>query len=325
MFDKLNPLELRGPDFLLFYGMLVILVLVITQFLRMWKMSRHENDLPVDELKDPLNLAVMAGGENRMLLTVLMMLKAANTVRFLRTSQGWRCKAGSRPNTDNRELLVAWEQIAEYGEEGCRLDAIHWKLKPLYQIRSQELALLGLRPVSKDYMKLKLTGSLLFLGLMILGISKVVVGLERSRPVGFLVVGLILTGLLWKFFMEHTPNLTAKGERLLSSTMEKASRLHIRNRIKSITEPLSDSERIVLLGTGVAMYNYSFLQGMGLYDIADFAKEHFASFGASSGWWEPSSKGSGGVGCSGSGCSGGSGCGGGGCGGGCGGCGGCGG
>lgn len=57
-----NPLDMRGPQFLLFYAIVGLLILFLLRILIKWKESRWP--LPKLNLTDPYEIAVLRGGEN---------------------------------------------------------------------------------------------------------------------------------------------------------------------------------------------------------------------------------------------------------------------
>jgi hypothetical protein len=127
----------------------------------------------------------------------------------------------------------------------------------------------------------------------LLGAAKLVVGLSRGKPVGILIVGLVVLAVVW-FMFQKLPRRTRAGDRVLKEIQNKYHNQRGTEFGSEKTAPISE----LVLAAG--------LFGMTAVDHPEVAKLHAAiqSVPASSG---------------------GEGCGGGGCGGGCGGCGGCGG
>jgi hypothetical protein len=136
---------------------------------------------------------------------------------------------------------------------------------------------------------------------------KVMVGLSRDKPVGFLVLASVATTILSFAVFSRRPHRTRRGDAALRGLQSKNATLR--------TNVLQVGPEALVLG--VALFGLSFLGDSNLEFLSKALRpRNSGSFGTS---------GCGGSGCGGGSSCGGSSCGGGGCGGGCGGCGGCGG
>nr|WP_290223577.1 TIGR04222 domain-containing membrane protein [Trichocoleus desertorum] len=145
--------------------------------------------------------------------------------------------------------------------------------------------------------------ALLVIALLLLGISKISVGLERHKPVGFLMILCLFTGFAAIRCLIPV-RLSRYGQKVLQNLLqEKAS-------LKQVA--LNGGVEHSSVGLAFALFGTASLSGKSFADLR-FALGHSIS-SSSSGF-------DGGGGC-GSGCGGSSGCGSSGCGGGCGGCGG---
>jgi hypothetical protein len=159
--------------------------------------------------------------------------------------------------------------------------------------------------------------------LLLLGISKILVGMSRGKPVGFLVVLCFITAIIgWCFLQVPVQQRSRYGDRILA----KLRTQHANLRTAKATNSLEAEPQLAL---AFALFGAVILKGSPLANLtrdlyaplsSSYSKRSSRSGSGSTGiWWG----GSDGGGDSGGGDGGGGGCGGGGCGGG--GCGGCGG
>ena len=56
----MNPFDLHGPEFLLFYLVLSIVVIAVVIFRRR---ARESGDLPANSIQDPYRIAYLRGGK----------------------------------------------------------------------------------------------------------------------------------------------------------------------------------------------------------------------------------------------------------------------
>jgi uncharacterized protein (TIGR04222 family) len=118
-----------------------------------------------------------------------------------------------------------------------------WSGSSLQQAR-QGLVQRGLLPGTDTIRRLRLA-AMWWLPLVALGVARLVVGLGRDRPVGFLVIGLALTG--FAVYRSLTkPTWAPKGKRLLSKAREEHRPLRMGARIQLASEPSGLVEPSVL-------------------------------------------------------------------------------
>lgn len=271
-------LDLPGPEFLILFISLTVGVLILAAFARF--VYPRTFSTPAAEDLDLYELAFLAGGEKRVLQTAVHELKAAGHVEL----------------EDSHLVTKPIDRSALHPVESDVLDAatLNPSAKELHSAVTAPARDLTRGLKDKGYFlsgaSLNKVRSAILLPLVPwlgLGVAKALVGVERGRPILFLLL-LIAAGLITTLCFLIGEIRSGKATRLLSGL--RSGRLD--------DAYLGAALPIALVGLGAD----------------DELRKHFFAPAAA-----------GGSGCGAMGCGGGGGCSGGGCGGGCGGCGGCGG
>jgi uncharacterized protein (TIGR04222 family) len=288
-----NPLDYTGPEFLTFYLLLSIGVVLFSAGLRS-RLRLPDGDgtqAPVLSVYEWAYLAQESGVQ-----------ASAHTVNVAIASlvqKGWVSLSGLRvltviegeQATDPIERAV----LGAIAQNGAMASVRSAAAKATDGLR-ERLVQLDLLMSAERCRTARNISALPMFGLLGLGLAKLWVGMSRQRPVGFLVVMCAIIAVLALAFLGSAFHRSRYGDRVL-----KHMRRQVTSQSKVITDPL-DSQ----LPLTFALMGVSVLPEM---MFGDFKRSLV-----------PESSGSSGGGSDGGG--GGDGCGGGGCGGGCGGCGG---
>ncbi len=291
-----NPFDLPGPEFLVFYLILATAVIVALVFLRR---AAESDNAPKIDLSDPLLIAYLRGGENELLRVAIVSLidRGLLIVNGTQIKRADNVVPGSVRRAVEKALL---EKFATPGEANSIFNDPTLKLacEPYHETLKRNLLL-----PDDSVGHARLTRFMVaFLVLAGVGGIKVLVALERGRTnVIFLiiltVVALVIAGKV------SFPRLTARGAALLSDVQTLYAGLKER---ASFIRPGGETIEPMMLA---AAFGVGALAGDGFgYTKTLFPRAQSSTYTSSCG----SSCGS----------SSGSSCGGGGCGGGCGGCGG---
>jgi uncharacterized protein (TIGR04222 family) len=257
------------------------------------------------ELRDPYEIAFLAGGVPRCTQVALVNLMISGTVTARRTRifRNTRLVAVQGLNSDaNHTERTLYQAILGYREKGMPLDDLCRLAAPTLSSVESRLAKLGLRPTASETAGRGFVIVLPMVALMAIGIVKVIVSLSRDKPVMFLILFLCLTVAASAIVASTRKKLTPQGERLLLG-MRAAGR-------GSAGDATESTLRAVALGGIAAAAGDPLLAG-----IDHSIRNEISKIG------HPANNGGDGSGCGTTGC-GSSGCGSSGCGGGCGGCGG---
>jgi uncharacterized protein (TIGR04222 family) len=273
----MNPLNWTAGPFLELYCSLA----AATLFLIWWWKDKlgQGSQIPRIEGLTTLHLAYLAGGAARATNTILVALFEAQAIRF-RGARTLVVDHDAHPPPEWRPYLSLLPRDAGRGEVRGALSACCGRVR-------DDLAGRGLVASRAETASFVGQSALVLAGLVTFGVTKMLVGASRGKPVGFLFMLVSATALVGAAIAFRGPYRTRAGaDALARARAEKA---------RAARAPLNPEIPLAFALSGVAV-----LTG-----------RHYQP------WFAGSANGSGGSGCGSTGC-GGSGCGGGG--GGCGGC-----
>jgi len=290
--------DLNGPAFLAFYAVM-LLITAIWSFTRVRSaVNRFDRAGYYPELTDPYDTAYLAAGAPRVAQLAAVRLMQSGHVEWKSGFTGKRLvfltATGGGLNAIERKMLNA---IQQKGNRGLPVPEAYTAVLPEMRALEVKLAYLGLRPTEVERRGARLSAAFPLIALLVLGLIKLLIGIARDKPVGFLIILMIVALILTLVAGSSTRRLTRSGEELLA-------KLRMENRPRG-NAPFEDvCWNLALMGPAVLAGIPAF---SGIHRDLEKQMGHAAS-------------GSSGGGCGTSGCgSGSSGCGG---GGGCGGCGG---
>jgi uncharacterized protein (TIGR04222 family) len=295
----MNPFDLRGPEFLSLYCIVLAIALLAAYLVR--QRFRQPSDAPPAQARDlhPYEIAYLAGGATQAINAVI----ASLVHRGLVTVNAGERSLAAQLSSVAPQLAV---EKAAYNHVLARQDLPIRELRSalaseLSHLRDRPRALGLLVDEEKAFLGRALP-TLLVLGVAGFGFIKILVGMSRHRPVGFLAVLCIVTVVVAFAGFARRVHRTWRGDLALEQ-------LKVRNAALEYAVPRNVAQATAAdLALAVALFGTGVLASGPLANL----KMALTPPAGSNSWG------------SGGGCS--SGCGGGGCGGGCGGggCGGCG-
>lgn len=319
-----NPLNMTGPNFLAFYIPLscfgILIAYSLHANLRM-KQNQVNNDDSLYAKFDPYEIAFLAGGDKQVMKTAIANLTHQDLLKIDEDSLEY---VPFRSILGTLVITGEFRDISHPVEkEVMQLVSAHQgKIEPILKSKISaaddfrcHLQDLGLLLKEDQAFQVRFYPCLIVVIFLVLGASKMVVGILREKPVLFLI--LCLLGIIvssYPLFLK--PRRSYNGDRLLQHLREQSQAL----KICGVGDQIALA--VALFGVSVlrvepALANlYSILGGT--YGLRDDGRHNKAAETPTS-WFRGC--GGGGHGCAGGGGGGGS-CGGGGGGGGCGGCGG---
>ncbi len=283
----MNPLNLRGPEFLQLYVGLLLAFTAAAMALRWALRTPGGRAGPRHCALDPLEVALLAGGPNRAFEAAVARLAAEGLLEVDAVDRSL-C-----PRGEARAASALERRILEYAgpAPGKPIAEVREKIAPSLVAAEARLASLGLRP--KNHAAALAPAGLWAL-LALFGAAKIAVGLSRGRPVGILAALVIFTPLIALGLAANAPARSRLGDAVLAVLRRRNDGL----RSADGTTPAD-------VGLSVALFSTAVLSSTALAQV-------FLAL------QPPSSRGGGSSGCSSSSCSSsscGGGCGGGGCGG----------
>ena len=311
---NVNPLELHGPDFLLFYAVSFCMALGLAILLRYW--ARHELP-PMDSRSaqlDAYQTAYLAGGRRAATNTAVAQLVRKGQLILLATSPP-RFRQAEAPNAD----MHSFEKrvFDRFGKDhtGDPLRVVHQEGETLCEPLSDRLCESGLI-VSRRARVLGVVLPLLMMGaLLSFGIAKVIVGIARGRPVAYLVLACLATAIIALIAFGRRLHRTPSGDRELAALRDRLAYLRRKfgkQNYSEATLDTNDQQFPLALGLfGIGLLATTPLDGLATALDHRGSKSGSGSYGSSC--TTGGGCGGGGASCGGGG--GGGGCGGGGCGG----------
>jgi len=289
----MNPFDLSGPDFLVFYIFFSAVVLIAAWYFRR---QAESGPVPKMDLSDPYLIACLRGGETEALrLGVLALIDRG----LLIADNTWIERAAHATPKDTHNAIEAAVLRAVGARTPVASILNDISLKKECRPYLEKLEAGGLLPDESMKSQRRRRFLLASTALAGVGVIKIAIGISRDRPVVFLFILMIAAVIV--LAVASFSRLTARGRRAIDDIQVIYSGL--KDRASDIHRGSATAEMLIL----VAVFGVTALPPT---EYA-FAQTIFPQAASSSG---------GGGSCGGSGCGGG-GCGGGGCGG-CGGCGG---
>ncbi len=219
LYAAIPGFDWTGPEFLGFYsaGFVVTLVWSIVRRSRV----NEKFTLPAaaePSLTDPYEIAFLAGGAPRCSQVVLVRLITTGVIQWRKAKVFRDSKlvaVGPAATGFNDIERSVYSAILGYGEKGMSLTTIPQRVATRLSGIESKLAKLGLRPTAAEA---RSRGHLIPLPMYLLlaiGIVKMVIGVSRDKPVGFLIVFMIITLIAAIIVRSAATKLTPMGERLL--------------------------------------------------------------------------------------------------------------
>lgn len=218
----MNPLDLKGPDFLAFYIPYAVVFFAVALVAR-WLYKTSAGDEPLlarwrpgiyPREADAYAIALLRDGSDEVARTVLGRLFSSNLIevsdRFLRRST----PPGDRPDLEpiENEALRVFDHavVAVHAESEVRT-----AIAPHVRLLAADLERQGLIPARGQRQGYWRICALALAAVSGLGAAKLVVGLSRGRNVEYLILLLLLfTGLGW--YLLKPPLRTRFGDRYLN-------------------------------------------------------------------------------------------------------------
>jgi uncharacterized protein (TIGR04222 family) len=310
LFGLVNPFNLAGPQFLVFYAIIGAISIVAALFVRMAMRGNEPVGADLTKLNS-YEIAALARGVPGVLQAGVAGLVASGRLKMkIEPARKWgpitfgtpECHLTANANATSNNSVE--EAMLDAARNYATPDKVAEAAKPAAE-RVVELLQIKRLLESPDSFRAARWWPVAMVGLVwLLGAAKFCVGIARDKPVGFLGFGLIALAMVLAFFW-HRPWRTNAGKELLARLQQENEDLKHAVAIRSTESPITD---VVLVA---ALFGLASVQQGELQQLWTAMRPLPASSG-------------GGTGCGAAGCGGGGGggCGGGGCGGGCGGCGG---
>jgi len=300
----MNIFDLKGPEFLIFYSVLLVIVVAVGIWLRQYLYRKADiaTDTSTDSLQ-PYDVVYLAGGDKLTVNAALTSLIHQQLVSFNPSNKTLFVKAPLPTGIDPLEKRV-YEAIADTTLKEVPLRDTLKTCKDYASSMHEKLERRGLLLTSSQSSAIRWWPLLLMMGLLFIGGIRIIMGLSTGMPTTYLILLWILTLIITLMGFTRGVRTTPRGDEILNEW--RARQAALKTTTESNPSSMQSSDLVLALG----------LFGMGVMTTGLYGDLRKAIM----------PQGSSGYSSCGSGCSSGSSCGGGGggCGGGSG-CGGCGG
>ena len=249
-----NPLtEFTGPEFLVFFAILIVIVAAIC-----WRRKRTQDSstelppLDVPDQIDPYDIAYLRGGENELTRVLIVRLIERKYLRIVAPESKWLKKSDSRiqqdpEHPDVADLLPIERAGFEWFESARTAEDVFGKSRSSTPLPSSltshavkyEQKLRAARLLTSDALKSQAQKNIAFgIALVLLvGFARLLIGIARNRPVGFLVL-MSIAGVVVIVSAGRTrpPELARTGvPRASQDPMELAEGLPLRRGLEPVT------------------------------------------------------------------------------------------
>ncbi len=289
----MNPIDLKGPDFLAFYIFLLIAGSAFAALYR-WYLRQPADEPGRESLNlSPYEVTYLAGGSALTCRAAIVRL-VHDDVLHAETANRKICVCGELP-PDANDIEGAVYRRAKSGISADNRTALsacaQREVRPIHS----RLVSAGLVLSPSQDLVARILPAVVVTCVLALGIAKICVGIYRDRPVGFLVILCLVTAWVAMAFCK-SPHRTRRGDKAMAKL--KQSNAALQYCLSRKNDFVSNQDLVLTLG----LFGIGVLAGSPLAEVG-------IAFSP-----PPGSGGDGGSGCSSGGCGGG-GCGGGGCGG----------
>ncbi|UXI70369.1 TIGR04222 domain-containing membrane protein [Tahibacter amnicola] len=278
---ELNPLELTGPEFLGLYLVLAIVCAIVSKVLR-----RNARDMRASSSSpnlDAWSVAYLAGGPTRV-------ADAAVAELMSRQQAHWSDQTRTVVVHDARAISeYPLDVVAHELGKGTALHALPAAITPALARIEQSLVQRKLLVPEPQRKRVALLGALPFIALMGLGMAKIAVGISRDRPVGFLIVLVIVTAIAALVLFLNRPWTATAGDAALKQLRQRHAHATRAPRDRDVGLAVALAGTAVLAGTAYAAY----------HDVRAPASSSSSSSDSSSGCSSSGDSDSGGGGCGG--------------------------
>ena len=218
-----NPLDFTGGEFLTFYFVLSIIIVLLALLLRNYLRMPNENLGQQLSSLNTYETAYLAGGKNRVVDTAIATLVQKESI----TAQSSQRTLTLNDSKENLSDPVE-QEVAKAIVLNGNIDRVRSLVTSTTVIKkiSDRLHQLGLLVSQNQSAKAQTYPAILIASLLGLGIAKIFVGISRGKPVSFLVVMCFIIAIIGLCFWKIPVHRSRYGDRIFQDLL---TRIHSRN------------------------------------------------------------------------------------------------
>lgn len=207
----MNVLDLRGPAFLLLYLGLLAAAIVAALLVRWWLRGPGGDVAGRAPELHPFEVAYLAGGPKAVADAAIAGLVHRGNLA-VDASIGRILPSGPPPVGSTPLERAVYEAVQS---NGGRVGPVRKAVLETARGTSGRLESMGLAVDASQALRVRVAPALVIIALFALGVAKVLVGLDRNRPVGFLIFLCAVTLIASIVFIAIPPRRTRLGTRVL--------------------------------------------------------------------------------------------------------------
>jgi uncharacterized protein (TIGR04222 family) len=210
----MNPLELPGPQFLRFYAILFVTVVLVAILLRRL-LRQPAGDAPAHALAlSPAEIAYLGGGEDRLVYATVARLFRTRALDLDSATRKLATRGDEPPEGASKLERAIFAAVK--GDPTATLSKLgsvaSWTLDPIRR-RLEDLGLILTGRQSRAVIWAPLV---LVLLVPVFGVVKIFVGIYRDRPVLFLVGFCVVSAAVAVLAFSRSPRRSLRGDRALA-------------------------------------------------------------------------------------------------------------
>lgn len=215
MIATANPFDLTGVEFLKFYWIIAAAIFVALLILR-WMLRRSNATVQGRGELDAYELAYLAGGPRRVALAAVSNLCSRRQLAITTDGQVQTAvhDATGRNGVENGILSTAAVATPAH--------ALSNAIRPQLDAVQNTLESQGLLVTSSARRAAQFLGVMIVAALLLVGAYKCYVGVQRDKPISFLVISMIATGIGGLALAARQPFRSVAGDELLARKRQDA-------------------------------------------------------------------------------------------------------
>ena len=214
----MNPFDLRGPEFLVFYLLFSIIVILVLHMVRSQRESNPGSDMP--RLADPYKVAYLRRGKNEAIRVAEFSLFDRGYLKFDETNIVKVDKPEAKFLKDPLEIAILGHYELPHPPSTIFQTG---KFESLFEIYQRELEGLGLLPGYEGQDKRNFESGVVLTILASLVLIKVVMAVTGGHPRVLYLFVLFAASMLAVYLMNQK-RLTTKGQQYLTGLAQLISR-----------------------------------------------------------------------------------------------------
>lgn len=239
----MNPFNLAGPQFLVFFGILAAVVFAAAIWLRWWLRTPGDAAGAEADGMSPYDLAYLNEGVHGAINAAISRLVHRDVLTASATQR--KLSRSTRPLSKKATVLEQAIHDA-VDESGIEVLKVRKQVRSSAESHAHHLQELGLVVDNDQAIFALVLPLVLFLCVIAIGFIKILVGLARGRPVEFLIVAciLLLVAGLWVF--GRKVHRSRRGDQVLARLKQQNAAL--RTTVSSNSAQLTGSDIVMAVG-----------------------------------------------------------------------------